>query len=161
MRLSANEMLGDDEEDRSLGDNSMAHARTGSGRSSTNSTRYHSGYPRVDQGKLSASSTPPGGVDGGSSQDRTPEGAERPGPGPYAKKEYFDGNGRSSGEALQIESEDSFGDLKDMTGPSAVKRVQQQLKMAEDLRRRGSVDERAMSMSTGVRLFVANPDVED
>merc|ERR1711939_578911 len=35
--LSANEMLGDEEEGQSLGDNSMRHARTGSGRSSTNS----------------------------------------------------------------------------------------------------------------------------
>jgi hypothetical protein len=48
-----------------------------------------------------------------------------------------------------------------MTGPSAVARVEEQAKKAEDLRRRGSVDERAMSMGAGVRLFVANPDVED
>ncbi|KAI9825716.1 MAG: hypothetical protein M1826_006900 [Phylliscum demangeonii] len=31
----------------------------------------------------------------------------------------------------------------------------------DELRRRGSVDDRAMTMSSGVRLFVANPDLSD
>jgi len=35
-----------------------------------------------------------------------------------------------------------------------------EFKFEDDLRRRGSVDDRAMTMSTG-RLFVANPDLSD
>jgi hypothetical protein len=57
-----------------------------------------------------------------------------------------------------MEGEDSFGDAKEMRGPNAALHAIQKAKTNEDLRRRGSVDERAMSMSTGVRLFVANPD---
>ncbi|KAL6251625.1 hypothetical protein RBB50_001835 [Rhinocladiella similis] len=142
LRLSANEMLGDDEESQSLGDNSMRHARTGSGRSSTNSAKYRSGYPRPDQGRFSSTSTPPSGE--ASPSRGIPEHSETP----ASKQEDQD-------------DEDSFGELKDLSGPSSVQRAMEQAKVAEDLRRRGSVDERTMSMGAGVRLFVANPDIED
>ncbi|KIW44293.1 uncharacterized protein PV06_05313 [Exophiala oligosperma] len=143
LRLSANEMLGDDEEAQSLGDNSMRHARTGSGRSSTNSAKYRSGYPRPDQGRFSSTSTPPNGET--SPSRGIPEHSEET---PASKQEDRD-------------DEDSFGELKDLSGPSSVQRAMEQAKVAEDLRRRGSVDERTMSMGAGVRLFVANPDIED
>ena len=55
MRLSANEMLGDEEEERSSLE--IQHKRTGSGRSSANSARFRSGYPRP-----SANTTPSDGV---------------------------------------------------------------------------------------------------
>ena len=152
LRLSANEMLGDEEgEGKSLGDNNMAHARTGSGKSSTNSAKYRSGYPRPDQGRFSSTSTPPsGGEDISPGHEGIPELAGTSGHG-----------ARLTTLQTRDESEDSFGDLKEMSGPSAVKQAMEKAKQSEDLRRRGSVDERAMSMGTGVRLFVANPDLDD
>jgi hypothetical protein len=160
MRLSANEMLNDEEEGRSFGEtnSSMMHARSGSGRSSTNSAKYPSGYPR-SQGRFSTTSTPPSGGEGGSPNEDIPELAETPGAGRGdQKRDYF--NSTSVNPSL-MEGEDSFGDIKEMKGPNAASQAIQKAKNNEDLRRRGSVDERAMSMSTGVRLFVANPDVEE
>ena len=146
MRLSANEMLGDEDEGLSLGENSMVHARTGSGKSSTNSTKYRSGYPRADQGRFSSTSTPPSGNE-----------AESPNRGIPELSEHEDRLGQKAFE----DGEDSFGELKDLSGPSAVHHALTQAKNADDLRRRGSVDERTMSMGAGVRLFVANPDLDD
>ena len=160
VRLSANEMLGDEEEGRSAGEtnSSMMHARSGSGRSSTNSAKYPSGYPR-SQGRFSTTGTPPSGGEGGSPNENIPELAETPGAGRRdQKRDYF--NSTSVYSSL-MEGEDSFGDVKEMRGPNAALHALQKAKTNEDLRRRGSVDERAMSMSTGVRLFVANPDLDD
>jgi len=158
MRLSANEMLGDEEENKSFvsGDNAMVHGRSGSGKSSTGSANYRSGYPRADQGRFSTTSTPPSGNDGESpsGHDRIPE--ETPNAQEHNATGYF-----SSREKAGSADEDSFGDLKDLAGPSAKDQAMQNAKKAEDLRRRGSVDERAMSMGTGVKLFVANPDLDD
>jgi hypothetical protein len=151
MRLSANEA---DEEDGERSD-SMIHGRSGSGRSSTNSAKYRSGYPRPDNGRFSSNSTPPSE---GSPAAGIPEAGETPLQEP--KREYFDEKDRPtpSGD----DSEDSFGELKEMSAPSAVQRALEQASKAEDLRRRGSVDERTMSMGQpGVRLYVANPDMND
>lgn len=150
MRLSANEMIGDEEEERSFvsGDNAMIHGRSGSGKSSTNSASYRSGYPRVD--RFSTTSTPPSGEDSPSSRDRIPE--ETP---TESKTDYF-----VTREQPSSTDEDSFGELRELSGPKAIEQVVNQAKKAEDLRRRGSVDERATSMGTGVKLFVANPDVD-
>jgi hypothetical protein len=161
LRLSANEMLGDEEEGRSIGEtnSSMMHARSGSGRSSTNSAKYPSGYPR-SQGRFSTSSTPPSGGEGGSPNENIPELAETPGAERGGqKRDYFNEKpgGNIAVDSSQLEEEDSFGDLKEMKGPNAALQATQKAKNNEDLRRRGSVDERAMSISTGVRLFVANP----
>ncbi|KIX98693.1 uncharacterized protein Z520_05994 [Fonsecaea multimorphosa CBS 102226] len=156
VRLSANEALGDEEEEgRSLtGDNSMVHARTGSGRSSTNSAKYRSGYPRPDQGRFSSTSTPPSEGSPGQGIPEDTETAEDP------KDDYFIHSDKSTPGGR--ESEDSFGELKELSGPTAVQRALEQAKKNEDLRRRGSVDERTMSMGQpGVRLFVANPDIDD
>jgi hypothetical protein len=142
MRLSANEMLGDEEEGSSMhqGDNSMVHGReTGSGKSSTNSAKYRSGYPRPDPGRFSSQTSTPPASGNQSPQNGIPE--------HHREDEYYEN-----------EEEDQ---VTDMYGPSAVKQALSQAKNAEDLRRRGSVDERAMSMGAGVRLFVANPDVND
>ncbi len=152
LRLSANEALGDEEEEDTRS-NSLIHGRSGSGRSSTNSAKYRSGYPRPDAGRFSSASTPPSE---GSPGQGIPEGSETP--EDTHKHEYFEAKSIPGGD----ESEDSFGELKDLSGPSAVHRALEQAKKAEDLRRRGSVDERTMSMGqSGVRLFVANPDMDD
>ncbi|RMD43675.1 hypothetical protein DV735_g1484, partial [Chaetothyriales sp. CBS 134920] len=146
MRLSANEMLGDEEEERSFisGDNPMVHARSGSGKSSTSSAKYRSGYPRADQGRFSGG-TSPIGPDTGSpaSRDRIPE-----------------EESTAHGNAVHGADEEAYGELKDLAGPSAFETRTDQVKKAEDLRRRGSVDERAMTMGSSVKLFVANPDID-
>jgi hypothetical protein len=167
LRLSANEMLGDEDEGRSVGDtgSSINHTRSGSGRSSTHSAKYPSGYPRPGPGRFSSNSTPPSEGEDGSPHRDIPELTETPGAGQTDHRhEYFDTRKTTHTSTIisrRSESEDSFGDVKEMKAPSAAKQATQQASKSEDLRRRGSVDERAMSMSTGVRLFVANPDLDD
>ena len=136
MRLSANEMLGDEEEERSSLE--IQHKRTGSGRSSANSARFRSGYPRP---------SPPDGVSPAAGISESAD--EHRG-----DEEYFE-----TSQHRNNSIEDSFGSVTEMKAPSAVHQAVENAKTAEDLRRRGSVDERAMSMGAGVRLFVANPDV--
>ena len=79
------------------------------------------------------------------------------------KPDYFDkeslARSNSNGPGTP-EREDSFGDIKELTGPNAIMKAAENAKKAEELRRRGSVDDRTMTMS-GVRLFVANPDLDD
>lgn len=157
MRLSANEMMGDEQPGLGMGENSMIHARTGSGKSSTNSAKYRSGYPRPDQGRFSSASTPPSGNEADSpNRGGIPEVSEDSDFSTSVKREYSNYERKVSKDG-----EDSFGELKDMSGPTAVHQALIQAKKAEDLRRRGSVDERAMSMGNTVRLFVANPDLDD
>lgn len=156
MRLSANEMLGDEEEEPGYvrGDNQMAHGRSGSGKSSTHSAQYRSGYPRPDQGRFSSASTPPSGEGSPSARDRIPEESH-----PTAdedKSDYY-----ASREKKDSTDEDSFGGLGELAGPNSALIAANNAKKAEDLRRRGSVDERTMSMGAGVKLFVANPDDSD
>lgn len=153
MRLSANEMLGDEEEDTGVvhGDNAMVHGRSGSGKSSTSSAKYRSGYPRPDQARFSATSTPSG--DGSpTAKDRIPEEAHVL---PTEKSDYY-----ATREKKDSTDEDSFGELRELAGPNSAAQAAAAAKKNEDLRRRGSVDERTMSMGTGVKLFVANPDVD-
>ena len=159
LRLSANEMLGDEEnEGRSLtmNENTMTHGRSGSGRSSTKSDRYPSGYPRP-QGRHSASgySTPPS--NGESPKENIPELQEVPNHDSSAHKEYFYKKPQENLSSDSQEEQDHFGEMK---APSAADRAAEAAKKAEELRRRGSVDERAMSMRP-TRLFVANPDLSD
>lgn len=143
-RLLAFDMQGEDEpEGRVLGDNSMVHARTGSGNSSINSGKYRSGYPR-------AHPSPPEG--GSPAHEGIPEAGETPGPDP-SKAQYFDMHKKSTGS----DSEESFGELRDMAGPSSKQHALDQKLKEEDLRRRGSVDERTTTMTSKQRLFVANP----
>lgn len=146
LRLLANEMLGEDEQEgRSLGDNSMVHARSGSGKSSINSAKYRSGYPR--QG-----TSPQGG--GTPEHEGIPEAGETP--GAVQKDEYLEKQ-----KPDPSDSEDSFGEIREMNAPSSSARAFDTQKKAEDLRRRGSVDDRTHSMGANVRLYVANPDADD
>lgn len=149
MRLSELDMMGEEDmEGRTLGDNSMVHARSGSGKSSINSGQYRSGYPRPH-------TTPP---DGGSPQEDIPEAGETPVPEP-PKENYFD-ESQSQLRSQRTDSVDSFGDLSDLRAPSTIDRLKTQQERLDDLRRRGSVDERTMSMGAPGRLYVANPDLD-
>lgn len=195
VRLSANEMLGDGEDETTHdgrsngGDTASAtarvHNRSGSGRSSVHSGKYPSGYPRSTQaggtGRFSTASTPPSGSEGpgGSPQENIPEVSETPFANQHnhahpPEKDYFanstgGGSGTksgtpSSGGTGASGEEDKFGEAGELRGPSkqsAVVVAAEQAKKVEELRRRGSVDERTMTIGGKGRLFVANPDLDD
>ncbi|KAI9830340.1 MAG: hypothetical protein M1819_005721 [Sarea resinae] len=143
MRLSASE-VGD--EGNSDGEGSphsgRFHQRTGSGKSSLGSGRRHTGM------SLRPINSAPGArfSQGSSPGETVAELAETPATeAERAGGDYF-------GE------ETSRTGLSGSSGSSGAK--VQEAKDPEELRRRGSVDDRTMTMS-GVRLFVANPDLSD
>jgi len=180
MRLSANEVDEEDSDEDSHAAKSEIHRRSGSGRSSLGSTgRAGSGYgPGVGGG------TPPSGRHSSPLETRhghrrtelhvtstTPEGTREdladgtPVHDDFGGAEYFTGvrktNSGNSGSTGSSERENSFGGVGVLPlrtrvgGGDAVEKED-----PAELRRRGSVDERTMTMSGFGRLFVANPDVE-
>ncbi|KAM5486990.1 hypothetical protein MaudMau93_004873 [Microsporum audouinii] len=166
LRLSANEVGdGDDEFDDRIDLGQPIHQRTGSGRSSTASNRMSVAHQRAQQTRLSSSS----------SANNTPPNADIPdivetpaAPLEHLKDEDFVAtpNRSSTNTSDQrpatshSEEEDEFGKITEMTAPTGISTAMQKRKISDDLKRRGSVDERTSSM-TGVRLFVANPDLSD
>lgn len=170
MRLSASEVDEGGNEEK----NEPYHHRTGSGRSSLGSGgKRIVSYNGAQQGRFSTNSTPPSG-NGSSPSDTVAElSEETPVPGHYSsvqpqhKTDYFaqaGGTGVSGGSGSSGERENSFGNLGTMplgTMPERSKEAAEQRKTTDDLHRRGSVDERTMTMSGAVRLFVANPDLDD
>lgn len=156
VRLSANEV--DDPEEDTLSENGIYHRRTSSGRSSLGSNhRYPSGYQRP----TGNANTPP------NEKTDLPEVSEHPSAENPETKER---NSMPKEGAVEptlpasgnngVELEESFGTVGDMAAPSAAVSAAQKAKTADELRRRGSVDDRTMTMSS-VRLFVANPDLSD
>ncbi|KAL1644410.1 hypothetical protein SLS58_004324 [Diplodia intermedia] len=128
MRLSASEVDEGDSDNDSNGVNNIQN-RSGSGRSSLGSGHMVPG--------------------------------ETPVQGEFARRrsEYFpqrQNTGLSGGSGSSGERENSFGGLGQM--PQHEPQAAQTHKTSDDLRRRGSVDDRTMTMSGAVRLFVANPD---
>jgi hypothetical protein len=65
----------------------------------------------------------------------------------------------SSGDDEDSSRENSFGAMGAL--PERKKPITTKKDTTEDLIRRGSVDERTMTMGRSVRLFVANPDLSD
>ena len=72
--------------------------------------------------------------------------------------DYFGhkGTGGTGGSGSSSEREGEFGAVGDLKVVGVVEESGK-----NDLSRRGSVDERAMTMRGAVRLFVANPDLSD
>ena len=139
----------------------LNHRRTGSGRSSLGSgVRVSAGPARLN----SASSTPT------SSHSHSPSEAlaeETPVYSSSQANEYSQRSrglhrGGSGSSSSNSERENSFGGLADIPESEKFERVGDRITRdsADDLRRRGSVDDRTTTMS-GVRLFVANPDLSD
>lgn len=159
MRLSATEVdEGDSDEE------TRYQAKTGSGRNSIGSGRrgntYASSGMHASKGRgQSNGSSPPGG---GSPVDSIAE-DETPMPtNDSSKNDYFGQSGGNGGSGSSGEAEEKFGGIAGLpqSSLSAEQQLQQKKNTAEDLRRRGSVDERTSTMS-GVRLFIANPDFSD
>lgn len=179
MRLSASEVADGDSDDD--GDSAATagyahHRRTGSGRSSLGSGRQVGlTYSRQSgtgsgNGRWSSGNTPPG--ERRDSMRDVDEAGETPVPGD-AKKDYFSPTGAKGGDGTQSVGSGSSGERADAVGDlngnetarlasnsllqSTVTREKSVRNNPEELRRRGSVDERTMTMSAG-RLFIANPD---
>lgn len=166
LRLSATEVEGEDSDDDDRASQRLHHRRTGSsGRSST------AGSIQGRRGLNYRSSTGSGlQMTGGGSQnsrrwtgsngENTPERrgslAEE---GPAPDKRSSDAASGSSGERA-----DDVPDLSAAAARLASNSLmnatltrEKSVKNPEELRRRGSVDERTMTLTSG-RLFIANPD---
>ena len=183
MRLSASEVEGGDSDDDDAGSGKVLyHQRTSSGRSSVGSGRkgltYRQSGTSSMTGRWSSGNTPPSEKERLDSMDDVAEAGETPVPSGHPKaKDYFaatgtDGNGdgtASAGSGSSCERGDNVGDLSTMqvdaarlASNSLLKSTvtrEKSLRTPEDLRRRGSVDERTMTMSAG-RLYIANPDAD-
>ncbi|PWY79575.1 hypothetical protein BO70DRAFT_50792 [Aspergillus heteromorphus CBS 117.55] len=152
VRLSANE-VGDADED-AHSERGFPYRRTGSGRSSVGSiSRYPSGYQRTPQGTMGSNSTPP------NEKTDLPDVSEHP-PAESLESEQYEASIKDTATSYSRGSEENLDVVGDMAAPSAASAAIQKAKKADELRRRGSVDERTTSM-TNVRLFVANPDLSD
>jgi hypothetical protein len=181
MRLSASEVEGGDSDDDDSASGKMHyHKRTGSGRSSLGSGRkgltYRQSGTSSLTGRWSSGNTPPSEKERLDSMEDVAEAGETPVPSAHPKtKDYFaaaDGNGdgtASAGSGSSGERNDNVGDLGStvvdaarLASNSLMKSTvtrEKSLRNPEDLRRRGSVDERTMTMSAG-RLYIANPDAD-
>lgn len=190
MRLSASEVEGGDSDDDSMGNGegfgynggNNYHHRSGSGRSSLGSFGAGKRGPPPSRGsasgngRWSSSTTPPSEGDTLVMEDvaeYTPESADAETPVPGERqadgkeRDYFaaaDGNSDPGSERA-----DAVPDLSNASRlasnsllPKKSLGREKSLRNPEDLRRRGSVDERTMTMSAGMgRLFIANPDADD
>ncbi|KAM0723868.1 hypothetical protein Q7P37_000858 [Cladosporium fusiforme] len=151
MRLSATEVEeGDSDEEIRY------HQRTGSGRSSLGSgQRVQSGIHRGHSGNSTPSARSPMETKDDSHNQQTPT------PNLYGGQadDYFRQAGGQGGSGSSGEGESQFGTASGLPVQQRP-RAASVKKTSEELRRRGSVDDRAMTMNTG-RLFVANPDLSD
>ncbi|KAF2725136.1 hypothetical protein K431DRAFT_216018 [Polychaeton citri CBS 116435] len=154
MRLSASEVdEGDSDEEPEARYTQKPHQRNGSGRSSLGSGQRMSTAYGQQQGMalgLSNNSSPTESNLGYLPEEQTPV------PRGPEGDDYFAHSGGSGGSGGSIQREEGFGSVAQLPQRSAA-REQRSTTTTEDLIRRGSVDERTMTMS-GVRLFVANPD---
>ena len=179
MRLSASEV--DDEQNSENGEDVLErryHQRNGSGRSSLGSNhRTQSGFFSVSGGvgqtpgglqmstirtRSSNGSTPPGNSPVDTRRNSIPLSQhtmedETPVPDTYSSKrtDYFVQTGDNGGSGSS--DEERFGEVGALQQRYQGVEQQAQKKTSDELRRRGSVDDRTMTMS-GVRLFIANPD---
>ncbi|KAI1099614.1 hypothetical protein F4804DRAFT_77682 [Jackrogersella minutella] len=159
MRLSATEVEGEDGEEDDLSMRRLHHRRTGSsGRSSTASSR---------RGGLAYRTS---GASQGSKRWSPGDTPERAGSMVIEDAEYTPGDDKlgrpqSTRSGSSAEKADA---LPELTSASAAKLAsnskmnaaltrEKSVKNPEDLRRRGSVDERTMTLTAG-RLYIANPD---
>ncbi|CAD6443393.1 f253be09-173c-410e-bab2-336e8750cee8-CDS [Sclerotinia trifoliorum] len=177
MRLSASEVEGGDSDDDGDSGGILYHRRTGSGRSSVGSGRRGLTYSRQSgasstAGRWSSGHTPP------SERERresiAAEAGETPVPIGHPKaRDYFEGGDGtrsaggsiSSGERADGIADLNSGDAARLASNSLLKSSmtrEKSVKNPDELRRRGSVDERTTTMTLGAgRLFIANPDHSD
>jgi len=157
MRLSASEVdEGDSEDNGSIGQGAGPfHHRSGSGRSSLGSGRRVA-YANPS-GRLSSNSTPPSGQNSSPGEMADLPEEETPVPN-YNPTNYFEHTKTGLSGGSGSSGERNFGDIGQM--PQSLPKPVLEKKKSDDLHRRGSVDERTMTMGN-TRLFIANPDLSD
>lgn len=140
------------------------HTRTPSGRSSLGSGRrilagpHHQSNSNLRGMTTSATSSPHSRSPSDSIQSEHEQ--KTPMPQTHPKTDYFStGISRTKTQGSGSSEEKGFGGLGQM--PIRTKPLKDEKASADELRRRGSVDDRTMTMNGGVRLFVANPDLSD
>lgn len=150
MRLSATEVEeGDSDEEPRY------HQRSGSGRSSLASGQRLNNAPHGFSGNSTPSVHSPLDSRGNMVGEITPT------PNFYGGQsdDYFGQPGGQGGSGSSGEVEKNFGQPAGLPVQQRNK-DESNRKTSDELRRRGSVDDRAMTMNAG-RLFVANPDLSD
>ncbi|KAJ2893852.1 hypothetical protein MKZ38_008190 [Zalerion maritima] len=160
MRLSATEVEGEDsdDDDTQVGSR-LHHRRTGSsGRSSTASIRRANQFRSsgsLNQRRWSPGHTPE--RSGSLVQENVLIGPET------VMDDRASGKARSTGSGSSAERADNVADLGNapkLASNSLMHHAltrEKSVRNPEDLKRRGSVDERTMTLTSG-RLFIANPD---
>lgn len=171
LRLSATEVEGEDSDEDDVTMQRLHHRRTGSsGRSSTASGRRALAYRSSGGlGPINQGSNSSGG--GGGKRWSPGDTPERTGSLVGGKEELTLAGDNASDKARSVgsgSSKERFDSVPDLGGNpqrplagnsklnSAIAR-EKSVKNPEDLKRRGSVDERTMTLTSG-RLFIANPD---
>ena len=160
MRLSATEVgdEGNDVEEADLMKNGNQQ-RTNSGRSSRGSHKLLNSANQRQSTRYSQGSLRINGQ-GNSPNEGIPELEESPNTGDYQQSgtDYFSLPPGQEGSGSSSEFESSFGEVGQMKGPTVSRDTG---KATDDLRRRGSVDERSNTMGgLGGRLYVMNPDLD-
>ncbi len=181
MRLSATEVEGDESDDGEVGGAGAGNRRSGSGRSSLSAKRRveqaryrQSGVPTAgrESGRWSRDGTPPSGETSGHNSikelpESEPEPASQPSTSTIQRRPT---DSRSTGSGSSQERADAVPDLdaakvasNSLLGGMKSAKVARKpsTRNPEDLRRRGSVDERTATMTLGAgRLYIANPDCD-
>lgn len=166
LRLSATEVEGEESDDDDAALQRMHHRRTGSsGRNSVSSARRAMVYR--SSGGLGPANPQGGGArwsPGGTPERRGSLIENRPGEPAPAGDDSASGKARSLGSASSGERLDNVPELAANASHLANNSLkhatltrERSVKGADDLKRRGSVDERTMTLTAG-RLYIANPD---
>ncbi|RYP52531.1 hypothetical protein DL768_002358 [Monosporascus sp. mg162] len=158
LRLSATEVEAEDSDEDDLSMRRLHHRRTGSsGRSSTGSGRraayrISSGPPQAGK-KWSPGDTPERSGSMAESQAEYQPGEDKLDRAQSTRS----GSSAEKADALPELGQASAAKLASNSLLNAALTREKSVKNPEELRRRGSVDERTMTLSTG-RLYIANPD---
>ncbi|KAL2019640.1 hypothetical protein VTK56DRAFT_9455 [Thermocarpiscus australiensis] len=166
LRLSATEVEGEDSDDDDNAMQRLHHRRTGSsGRNSISSGRRAMGYR--SSGGLGAANQQGGGArwsPGDTPERRGSLVDDKQGEPVPAADDSASGKARSIGSGSSGERLDNVPDLNVSAAHLATNSIkhatvtrEKSVKNVEDLKRRGSVDERTMTLTAG-RLYIANPD---
>ena len=151
LRLSATEVDENDSDEEGDSKNVKYHNRTGSRDSSLKGNHYLSagGMQGYSNGSSPGSAHSPVGSMGDLQEEETPV------PNAYNMRatDYLSSGGGDN----SVDAEERFGGIGRLPQKTEAERERM---TSEELKRRGSVDDRTMTMS-GVRLFVANPDLSD
>ena len=147
IRLSATE-VDENDSDEDYDSKHKGHQRNGSRHSSFGSGQRAGNYLHSGTGSTPPSRQSPGESMGDLAEEETPQ----PNANNTLRNDYFVQSGDDA------EAERSFGGIGGL--PQRAPKTEQERKTEDELRRRGSVDDRAMTMSAG-RLYVANPDLSD